>query len=228
MTSKINFENFKNGDKVIITISNKNGEEIYPCRITNIFPVKKLIHFEDNKSEYECKFSEVTSIVRTRTVYNYGRWILLCIIVLLILVIVLDNYFLKLNKYVYRILAYDIPSVLIFLDICYYLKIKKDKLNAYEKQNNAPYTLSVFTCALIYPALMWMSIMLGPLAFLLLPTCLLGWLPGHLFFREDQIKLYQYRENHLCRKKIWIRMIEFLIFYPFFIYVGYAMLGMLF
>ena len=133
---------------------------------------------------------------------------------------------------VYRILVYDIPSILIFLDVWHYFKIKKDKLNTYEKQNNAPYMLSISTCVLIYPALMWLIISMSMITdffvFLLLITCLSGWIPGLVFFIKDQIRLYQFKKNYPYNKSFWIRIIGFLILYPFFTYTGYAMLGMLF
>ena len=83
MISKINFLNFKKGDRVIIKVSSENGEEIFLCKIIDISLINKLIHFEDNESEYECKFSEVKSIVRQRKTFPYGMLIVLYFVLFL-------------------------------------------------------------------------------------------------------------------------------------------------
>jgi hypothetical protein len=217
MTSKIDFESFKNGDKVIITISGKNAEEVYPGKIIDISLTKKLIKFEDNESEYECKFSEVKSIVYTEKPFPYG--------VLIILLFVLTI------PFAFRATS-TILLILISLDIWQYFRIKNDKLHVYEKQNNTPYTLSIPTCICICPMIMHLIILgfitklfSGYNAFIfILLACFLSWLPGLIWFITDQIRLYQYNKNHQENASFVVRMVVFLVFYPFFTFFSYGML----
>ena len=62
MATKINFKNFHKGDDVVITVLDDGNEEILSGKITSISLSKKVIHLEDNDSEYECKFSEIKSV----------------------------------------------------------------------------------------------------------------------------------------------------------------------
>lgn len=221
MTSKIDFESFKKGDKVIITISGKNAEEVYPCKIIDISLTKKLIKFEDNESEYECKFSEVKSIVRTKKTFPYG--VLYGVLIILL--------FVSTIPFAFRATSTILP-ILISLDIWQYFRIKNDKLHVYEKQNNTPYTLSIPTCISICPMIMLLIIFglitklfsgYNAVIFILL-ACFLAWIPGLIWFITDQIRLYQYNKNHQGNANFVVRMVVFLVCYPFFTFFSYGML----
>lgn len=232
MTKEIDFENFKNGDKVIITISGKNGEEIYPCKIIDISSTKKLIHFEDNESEYECKFSEVKSIVRTKKVIPYG--ILTFLYFLLFMVLAPFHIFSEYLSKTFFFLLIVIP-ILSFLDIWQYFRMQNDKLSVYEKQNNTPYVLSIFTCVAIYPTIFIFTLfILEDVMKIRVSWCLLGevlvfltWVPGLMFFIKDQIKLYQNKKKYCIKKNFWIRMVVFLVCYLFLASCGWQMIHMM-
>lgn len=67
MVNKINFESFKKGDDIVITVLDDGNEETFSGKITNISLSKKVIHLEDDESEYECQFSEIKKISRCST-----------------------------------------------------------------------------------------------------------------------------------------------------------------
>ncbi len=175
------------------------------------------------------------SIVRTRKVIPYGTLILLYLLLLIALI--------RFDSPISTYLA-ETPSllvvipILISLDIWQYFRIKNNKLNVYEKQNNIPYVLSIFTCIAIYPTVFMLIVSalekikkIGSLSFLLyfyLCLCLpfLTWIPGFVFFNKDQTRLRQYKKNYLCKKYFMIRMIVFWVCCLFLALMEWAALTM--
>ena len=78
----IDFKNFKKGDKVVITFDEGGKEKNLFVKITSISLDKKVIHFETDDFEYECRFSEIKEITKPNKM-NVVFWIYSAIVPLL-------------------------------------------------------------------------------------------------------------------------------------------------